>query len=98
MSDNNGKDKAPTYKFQYVIESSIDLKDISEENISDAGAFTVKWTKKMLRYTKTIVFWVKDLNVVAKCNSNWVSFHHDLCCCVEYSNIENQVEIFNNYH
>ena len=26
----------------------------------------VKWTKKMLHYTKTIIFWVKGLKVVAK--------------------------------
>ena len=62
------------------------------------GANMVKWTKKMLWYTETIVFAVKGPKVVAKCCLNWISFHDDLCCCVEYSNIENQVEIFNTYH
>ena len=62
------------------------------------GASMVKWTQKMLRYTKTIKFMVKGLKVVAKRYLNWISFHNDLCCCVEYSNVENQVEIFNTYH
>jgi hypothetical protein len=57
-----------------------------------------KWTKKVLRYTKTIITLVKGLRVVAKCCLNWISFHDDLCCCVEYSNLENQVGIFNTYH
>jgi hypothetical protein len=29
---------------------------------------------------------------------NWFSFHDDLYCCVEYTTVENQVEIFNTYH
>ena len=58
----------------------------------------VKWTKKVLQYTKTITFLAKGLKVVAKCYLNWNSFHDDLCCCVEYSNVENQVEIFNTDH
>ena len=52
----------------------------------------------MLQYTKTITFLAKGLKVVAKCYLNWNSFHDDLCCCVEYSNVENQVEIFNTDH
>ena len=58
------------------------------------GASIVKWAKKALRYTKTIIF-VRSLKVVAKRCLNWISFHDDLCCCVEYSNVETQVEIFN---
>ena len=55
----------------------------------------VKWTKKVLRYTKTIFFLVKGLKVVGKRCLNLISFHDDLCCCVEYSNVGNQVEILN---
>ena len=58
----------------------------------------VKWTNKMLRCTKIIIFLVKGLKVVAKRCLNYISFHDDLCCCVEYSNVENKVEIFNTYH
>ena len=39
------------------------------------------------------IFGVKGLSLVAKRCLNWISFHDDLCCCVEYSNVENQVEI-----
>ena len=35
------------------------------------GASMVKWTKKVLRYIKTMMFAVKGLEVVAKCYSNW---------------------------
>ena len=52
----------------------------------------------MLRYTKTIIFLVNGLKVVAKCCLNWISSHDGLFCRVEYSNIENQVEIFKTYH
>jgi hypothetical protein len=53
--------------------------------------------QKMLQYTKTIIFMVKGLEVVAK-RCFWISFHDDLCCYVGYSNVEIQVEIFNTYH
>ena len=46
------------------------------------GANMVEWTRKMLRYTKTIIFGVKGLKAVAKCCLNWISFHDDLCCVV----------------
>ena len=46
----------------------------------------VKWTKQMLWYTKTNYTLVKGLKVGAKRCLNWISFHDDLCCCVEYSN------------
>ena len=63
------------------------------------GVSMVKWTKKVLRYTKTIICGVKGLKVVAKRYLNWTFlFYDDLCCCVEYSNVECQVEIFNTYH
>ena len=42
-------------------------------------ASMIKWTKKVLRYTKTIMFLVKGLKVVAKHCVNWISFHDDLC-------------------
>ena len=58
----------------------------------------VKWTKKVFQYTTTIIVLVKDLKVVATCCLNWISFHDDLYRCVEYSNVENQVEIFNTRH
>ena len=48
----------------------------------------------MLWYTKTIIFLVKGLKVVAKRCLNWIFFHDDLYCCVKYSNVEYQVEIF----
>ena len=51
------------------------------------GASMVKWTKKVLQYTKFIIIWVKGLKVVAKHCLDWTSFHVDLCCCVEYSNV-----------
>jgi hypothetical protein len=59
------------------------------------GASMVKWTKKVLWYTKTIIFLVKGLKVVAKSYLNWNFFYDDLYCCVKYSNVEYQVEIFN---
>ena len=62
------------------------------------GASMVKWTDKVLQYNKTIILLVKGANVVAKCCLNWISFCDDLCYCVEYSNVEYQVEIFNTYH
>jgi hypothetical protein len=57
------------------------------------GANMVKWTNKMLRYTKIIIPLVKGLNIVAKCCLNWISFHDDLCCCIGCSNVANHVEI-----
>jgi hypothetical protein len=47
----------------------------------------------MLQYTKTI----KGLKVVAKRCLNKISLQNDLCCYVEYSAGENQVEILNAY-
>jgi hypothetical protein len=54
--------------------------------------------EKMLQYIKTLIMLVKGLKVITKRCLNWISFHDDLCCCVEYSNVENQAEIYNNYH
>ena len=34
----------------------------------------VKYTEKVLRYTKTIIFLVKRLKVVAKCGLDWNFF------------------------
>ena len=42
----------------------------------------VKWTKKMLQFTKTIIFLVKGLKVVAKRCLNWISLRANLCYCV----------------
>ena len=33
-------------------------------------------------------FLVNGLKVVAKHCLNWISFHDDFCCCVEYSHVE----------
>ena len=53
------------------------------------GASMVKWTQKMFQLTKTIFVLVRGLNVVPKRSLNWNSFDGDLCCCVEYSYVEN---------
>ena len=63
------------------------------------GANTVKYMEEMFRYAKTIIFFIKRLKVVIKCCLNWnFVFHGDLYCCVKYSNIEYQDEIFKTYH
>ena len=46
-----------------------------------AGASTVKYTQQMLRYTKTIIFWVKRLTIVAKCWLNWIFIMQPLLLC-----------------
>ena len=38
----------------------------------------VKWTTKVLWYTKTIIDVVKGLKVVAKCCVSWIFIHDDL--------------------
>ena len=48
------------------------------------SASMVKWTKKMIRCTKVIIFLVTCLKVVAKCCLNYNSFHDDLRCCVQW--------------
>jgi hypothetical protein len=58
----------------------------------------VKWTKKTFQCTKTISFRVKPLKVVVKCYFKLEKNHGALYCCVKYSNIEYQDEIFKNYH
>ena len=35
--------------------------------VLEVGASIVKWTKKVLRYMKAMIFLVKCLKVVAKC-------------------------------
>ena len=62
------------------------------------GANMVEWTKIVLCYTKTIYLLVKGPKVVAKCSLNWISFHDDLYCCVRYSIVDYQVEIFKTCH
>ena len=42
----------------------------------------VKWINKVFRYTRTIMFWVKGLKVVAERCLNRISFQDDFCCCV----------------
>jgi hypothetical protein len=49
---------------------------------------------KVLQYTKTIMFLVKRLKVVAKCYLNWIFFHATLSFCVKYSNTKHLYEIF----
>ena len=66
------------------------------------GASMVKWTKKnvcwntkfMGFFLKKNVFCVKVSILVAQCCLNWILFHDDLYCCVKYSNVAYQVEIF----
>ena len=64
------------------------------------GASMVKWTQKVLRYNKIKPFFsfLKGLKVVPKCCLDCISFHDDICCCVQYLKVENQVEILNTYH
>jgi hypothetical protein len=38
----------------------------------------VKWTKKVLRYIKTIIFWAKGLKVVAKRYLTWIFFMNSI--------------------
>ena len=54
------------------------------------GASMVKWTKKVVWYTKTIIVLVKGLKIVEKGCLNWILFDDDLYCCVIYSNVEYQ--------
>jgi hypothetical protein len=61
------------------------------------GASMVKWTQKMLQYTRTIFFGQRPKSS-NKALFKLYFFHDDLNCCVEYSNVENQVEMFNTYH
>ena len=49
----------------------------------------VKWTKKVLWYTKTIIFLVKGLKVVAKYRLNWIYFSIVTFTAVLNTQIEN---------
>jgi hypothetical protein len=64
--------------------------------ISISGVSTVRYMKKVLLYTK-IKFWVKRLRVVANCFLNGNFFHDVLYCCVRYSKVKYQDEIFKKY-
>ena len=56
------------------------------------SASMVKWTKTVFQ---NLILLVKGLEVVAECCYNWgYFFQDDLYCCVKYSNVEYQVEIF----
>ena len=55
----------------------------------------VKLTKIMCLYIKTIFWGVKGLKVLFQ--PDFV-LHGDLYCCVKYSIVEYQVEIFKIYH
>ena len=74
----------------------------SGDDCYELGASMVKWTKIVHWYIKTMYIWVKGLKVVAICKGlNWIfiiRFQDDLYCCVKYSNVELQVEIFKTYH
>ena len=54
--------------------------------------------KKKVQCTKTIIFLVKRLKVIAKCCLNWIFFHDTLYCCVTYSIMQYQDDIFKTYH
>ena len=47
---------------------------------------------------KNHIFLFKGLKIVEKCCLNWIYFQDELCCCVKYSNVDDQVEIFKTYH
>ena len=57
------------------------------------GASTIKYTEKVLLYTKSMMFLVKRLKAIAKCCSNWIFFNDALNYYVRYSNIRYQDEI-----
>ena len=48
--------------------------------------------------TKTIIFWVKHLEIIETYQLNWIFFHDTLYCCIWYSNMKYQDEIFKTYH
>jgi hypothetical protein len=54
----------------------------------------VKWTKKI---ALVYVFGQRPKSS-SKALFKLSFFHDDLCCYVEYSSVENQVEIFSTYH
>ena len=54
----------------------------------------VKWTKIVLGHTKTYKRPKSSSQVLFELDI----FHDDLYCCVKYSNVEYQVEIFKNCH
>ena len=59
------------------------------------GASRVKYMENMFWCTKTIIFWVKYLKIIAMCCLNWIFFFYGgLYCHVRYLNIEYQDEIF----
>ena len=63
------------------------------------GASTAKYIEKVLQYAKIINVLVKRPKVIAKYCLNWIYFFHGaLYCCVRYSHIEYQDEIFKTYH
>ena len=58
------------------------------------GASMVKWTKIVLRCTKTIGFFGQrpksSAKVSFKLDFYFLFLHDDLYCCVKYSNVEYQ--------
>ena len=59
------------------------------------GASMVKWTKKVLQYKFRPLLVKRSSKALFKLD---ISSPDDLCCCVEYSNEENEVGIFNTHH
>ena len=65
------------------------------------AASLVMWNKKVLRYTKTIMFLVEGLkiNALQLFKLDFIIiiiilfFHDDLYCCVKHANVD--VDIFN---
>ena len=52
------------------------------------GANLVKWTKKLLWYIETKVFFYQTLKSSRKMLFELEFFHSAIYCCVKYSNIE----------
>ena len=88
-------------KFSLLLGSYYDnlQKDIVTQSLKELeGASTIKDMGKVLLYTKIIIFWSKRLKIIVKCSLNWIFFHGVFYGCARYLNIENQDEIFKNYH
>ena len=62
------------------------------------GVITIKYTGKVLHYTKTQLFLGETLKSSSKVLFKLDCFDASLYCCVRYSNIEYQGEVFKTYH
>ena len=67
----------------------------------EGGARIVKYMGKIICILKpsySILFWVKRLKVVAKSCLKLRFFHDAINCCLRYSNMDYQDEIFKTNH